>query len=567
MIVAIEPCFFENNKISNWYMKNYDNGSYIQNEKGYLDFFKDEGFKCKKVQSFKKFIFYNELFFCCLLNAKLILNFYKKKDRRDVIDSEIINVIVLLVIISNLIFAAVVLFTEKREIGATWAWIMAIIFIPIVGLIFYLFLGRQLKHKNIYKTSTNKNNLHQSTVNEQIKLLQNSELYNNHLFKKYSKLLLMNLKSSNALISMDNEIVILNNGQEKFNALFKDIRAARKEINIQYYTIKQDSLGVKLLDELTKKAQEGVKVRLLYDAIGSRGMSPAFFDELILYGGEVEVFFPSFLKLINFHVNHRNHRKISIIDGNVAYIGGFNVGNEYLGLDKKYGYWRDSHCRIIGGAVNGIQERFILDWYQAKKGQKSNSEKFLFLTEEHNGNSPIQIITSGPNSETEYLKNMYIMLIMSAKRTVYIQTPYFIPDKSFMDACKITSLAGVDIRIMIPKRDYNTFVYWANKAYTGELLTYGVRILLYEKGFLHAKTIVVDQEVASVGTTNIDIRSFNLNFEANAIVYDKKVAEQLHKVFIEDSQVSSELTMKRYIQRSVKDKCKESISRLFSPIL
>lgn len=266
-------------------------------------------------------------------------------------------------------------------------------------------------------------------------------------------------------------------------------------------------------------------------------------------------------------MNNRNHRKLCIIDGRVAYIGGFNVGNDYLGLSNKYGYWRDTHCRMMGGSVHDIQEWFILDWYQATKKHPRQSEQFSFSSEEHNGDCPVQIITSGPNSETQYIKNMFIMLITSAKRTVYIQTPYFIPDTSFMDACKITSLAGVDIQIMIPKRNYNSIVYWANSGYAGELLKYGAKILLYEKGFLHAKTIVVDQEVASVGTTNIDIRSFGLNFEINGIFYDKKVAQELHNVFIEDSKVSSELTIEKYKQRSTKEKIKEAVSRLFSPIL
>ncbi|MFC4557275.1 cardiolipin synthase [Virgibacillus kekensis] len=479
--------------------------------------------------------------------------------------SEIISVIIFLVIISNLISVGIVIFVEKREVGATWAWLFVILLVPIAGLFFYIFFGKQLKHKNIEQTVTDKRYLVRS--DQQIKLLQKSDVYDNHLFKKYSKLLLMNLESADALITMNNDIGILKDGQEKFKALFKDISAAKKEINIQYYTIKPDSLGIKLRDELTKKAQEGIKVRVMFDAIGSRGMSTTFFKELILHGGEVEVFFPSFLKIFNFHVNHRNHRKLCIIDSKVAYIGGFNVGNDYLGLSKKFGYWRDTHCRIMGESVHAFQDLFLLDWYRATKKNPIKSLQNSFLIKEHKGDCTVQVISSGPNSETQHIKNMFIMLIMSAERTVYIQTPYFIPDTSFMDACKIISLAGVDIRIMIPKSNYNSIVYWANSGYAGELLKYGAKILLYEKGFLHAKTIVVDQEVASVGTTNIDVRSFGLNFEVNAIFYDQKVAEQLHNLFIEDSKESSELTIEKYNQRSVKDKFKEAMIRLFSPIL
>ncbi|MGP4107124.1 cardiolipin synthase [Virgibacillus sp. L01] len=480
--------------------------------------------------------------------------------------SEIIYAIIFFVIIINVISAGFIIFVEKREVGSTWAWLIVIFLIPIAGLLLYIFFGKQLKYNNI-KNSSKKKDFQNSTINQQIELLQNSSFYDNQILKKYSKLLLMNLKSSNALLTMNNDIVILKDGQEKFKILFDDISAARKEINIQYYTIKPDALGIKLRDELTKKAEKGVKVRVLFDGIGSRGMSAAFFEELISNGGEVEVFFPTFLKLFNFRLNYRNHRKLCIIDGKVAYMGGFNIGNDYLGLGNKYGYWRDTHCRIVGGSVHDIQESFIIDWYQATKKQQNKSEQFTFSTEEFSGHCPVQVIPSGPNSETQYIKNMYIMLIMSAKQTVYIQTPYFIPDRSFMDACKITSLAGVDIRIMIPQKNYNSIVYWANSRYAGELLTYGAKILLYEKGFLHAKTIVIDQELASVGTTNIDIRSFELNFEVNGLFYDKKVSQKLHKLFIEDSEMSSELTIEKYKQRSNTVKFKEAVSRLFSPIL
>src|SRR5699024_8912735 len=191
-------------------------------------------------------------------------------------------------------------------------------------------------------------------------------------------------------------------------------------------------------------------------------------------------------------------------------IGGFNVGNEYLGKHKKFGYWRDTHLRITGGAVDQIQGRFILDWKEATKQKETHFDRFLFRTEPHSGNSPVQIIDSGPNSETEHIKNMYIKLIMSAKKSVFIQTPYFILDSSFMDECKVALLAGVDVRIKIPNKPDLPFVYWATLAYAGDLLSYGAKILIYENGFMHAKTIVVDGEVASVGTTNIDTRSFKL---------------------------------------------------------
>ena len=480
--------------------------------------------------------------------------------------SNIFTLIVSIITISNILLVGVVVFIERRDIGSTWAWLLIIYFIPVLGFIIYLFFGRQLKQKNFYKLSAEERDYLKTIVHKQLEDLNDRKLTDSDLVNKYTDLVKLNLKS-NSLMTMDNEIEIFHDGHEKFDSLINDIRAAQKEINIQYYIIKPDSLGKRLRNELTIKAKEGIKVRVLYDGFGSRKITPAFFKDLLSYGGAIGVFFPSFLKLVNFRINNRNHRKLCIIDGQIAYIGGFNVGDEYLGLKKKFGYWRDTHFRIKGGAVDQIQGRFILDWNQANKRQVTHSEEYAFQTQPHTGTSPVQIITSGPNSQTEYLKVMYIKLIMSAKKSVYIQTPYFIPDTSFMDACKIALLSGVDVQIMIPNKPDHPFVYWATWAYVGELLKYGAKVLLYEKGFLHAKSIVVDEEVASVGTTNIDSRSFKLNFEVNATVYDEHVAKQLINLFREDSQSCTNLTLERYKNRSYLIKFKEAISRLLSPVL
>ncbi|WNS44101.1 cardiolipin synthase [Paenibacillus sp. MMS20-IR301] len=477
------------------------------------------------------------------------------------------TLIISLITFINILLALGFLFIERREAGYTWAWLMVLFFIPILGFILYIFFGRNLKKKNFYKLFVEEQEYVQAETDRQLASLTEEAANLPSWMQKYTELIAMNIRSSHGLLSSDNELQIFSDGHDKFAALFADIRAARTEINIQYYIIQRDQLGRRLRDELTAKAREGVKVRLLYDEVGSKRISPAFFRELRQAGGEVEVFFPSLLRPLNFRINNRNHRKLCIIDGRIAYIGGFNVGDEYLGLNAKFGYWRDTHLRISGNAVNQIQGRFILDWHQAGKHERGDYGEFSFYTEQHTGTSPVQIITSGPNSATEHLKNMYIKLILSAKERVYIQTPYFIPDTSFMDACKIALLSGVDLRIMIPDKPDHPFVYWATWAYAGDLLDYGAKILLYENGFLHAKTIVVDGEAASVGTMNIDSRSFRLNFEVNAIVYDLKITAQLEDLFLKDSLLSSELTLERYRERSLLIKLKEGISRLLSPIL
>lgn len=468
-----------------------------------------------------------------------------------------------LVTLVNILLAGVVVFFERRDIGTTWAWLMILLFVPLLGFLVYIFLGRQLKQKNFYNLTVDELSHLSAAVDDQWGMLRAMDSSPS----RHTDLMKMNLRSSNALITSDNEIQIFDDGKVKFESLFRDMESAKKEINVQYYIIQCDSLGGRLRDVLTKKAKEGVKVRILYDDIGSRGMRKKFFKELLSYGGEVEAFFPSLLRIVNFRMNNRNHRKLCIIDGEIAYIGGFNVGDEYLGLDASMGYWRDTHFRIIGGAVDLIQARFLMDWNRAGDRRENDLSNYAFRTSKHHGNSVVQIISSGPNSQTEHLKNMYIKMIMSAREFVFIQTPYFIPDTSFLDACKIALLSGVDVRIMIPNKPDHPFVYSATWSYVGELLPYGAKVLLYERGFMHAKTIVVDQEVASVGTTNIDTRSFRLNFESNAIVYDEQIAKQLHALFLKDSEVCSALTLERYRSRSIVVKFKESVSRLLSPIL
>ncbi|HSJ39131.1 MAG TPA: cardiolipin synthase, partial [Planococcus sp. (in: firmicutes)] len=404
-------------------------------------------------------------------------------------------------------------------------------------------------------------------VNSQIERIQAGETeYNHEVLKKYGQLLVMNLQSSRSLVSFYNETRVLYDGVQKFDMLIEDIGKAQEEINIQYYIIKRDSLGKRLLEALVERAKAGVKVRLLYDGFGSRSLKDADFSELIEHGGEVQIFFPSSLGFINLRVNNRNHRKVCIIDGKVGYIGGFNVGTEYLGEVEKFGYWRDTHLRVEGDVVHHIQDRFVLDWNYSNQ-QKSRDDIFCFPQHEVTKFAPMQIVTSGPNSHTEHLKNMMIKMISSAEREIYIQTPYFIPDKSFMDACKMALLSGVKMHIMIPGKPDHPFVMWASWSFLGDLLDYGADVYLYDRGFLHAKTLVVDGEISTVGTTNLDARSFLLNFEVNALVYNRRIALELQSLYESDIADCRKLTKEIYEKRNWTVKLREGFSRLLSPIL
>lgn len=473
-----------------------------------------------------------------------------------------------LIFIVNMLLAIIVVFLERKDAGATWAWILVLFFIPGLGFFMYLIFGRTLNSSKMFQWEDQKKmGIAQLISNQLMEICTGKFPYRNDIEKKYHDLIFMHLSNNDAVLTQDNQVEIFTDGKDKFDALFQDIDNAKDHIHLQYYILKRDGLGKKLLAALVKKAKEGVKVRLLYDDLGSRSMTRGFFKELRNAGGDVEAFFPSKLHIINFRINYRNHRKLAIIDGKIGYVGGFNIGDEYLGKNPKFGYWRDTHLRIEGSAVYAIQTRFILDWNQASDRHDIHYAPELFPRKEMPGDVGIQIVTSGPDSEWEQIKNGYIKMITSAKKSVWIQTPYFIPDASLLDALRIAALSGVDIRIMIPNKPDHPFVYWATYSYIGEMLKTGAKVYIYDNGFIHAKTLIVDHEISSVGTANIDVRSFRLNFEVNAFIYDEQIAHLLSKSFLKDMEVSWELTNEIYQNRPLKIRFKESISRLLSPIL
>lgn len=474
-----------------------------------------------------------------------------------------------IILILNMFLALALIFLERRDPAATWAWLLVLFFIPVLGFIIYLLLGRRLRKKHLFRwKDQNKIGIEQ-LIEEQVEELSCGECdFKKPEVRKYEDMIYMHLVNNHAVLTQDNDMTIFDDGKEKFDALKEDLRQAKDHIHFQYYILRLDHLGQEILDILIDKAKEGVKVRILFDDIGSRGVRKRDFKELMKYGGEVGVFFPAVFPLINPRLNYRNHRKIVVIDGNIGYIGGFNVGDEYLGLAKKFGYWRDTHLRITGSAVLPLQTRFIMDWTQAEEhNQIPYKERYFPLPTKPKGDVAMQIVSSGPDSEWEQIKDGYLKMINRAKKYIYIQTPYFIPDVSFLDAVRIATLSGVDVRIMIPNKPDHMFVYWATYSNVGKLLKAGARVFIYENGFIHAKQIVVDDEVSTVGTANIDFRSFKLNFEVNAFIYDYEQSKKLAQLFHEDMEKSSELTYEMYLNRSNVIKMKESISRLLSPIL
>ncbi len=474
-----------------------------------------------------------------------------------------------LIFVINIPLAFAVIFIERKNPTAILAWLSILLFFPLGGFFLYIFFGQNIHRERLFKHTVLEEALLERIVNTQKEqLTANPEFINNVNMRKYADIMELNLNQNRAFLTQDNSIKIYTDGEEKFKDLIEDIKKARHHIHIQYYILRNDNLGKKIILELTKAAMRGVEVRLLYDAMGSRTLFKRTFRRFRQNGGKVAVFFPSKLHLINIRINYRNHRKIVVIDGEIGYVGGFNIGNEYIGKNKFFGKWRDTHIRLTGSAILALQERFLMDWRYASK-EKINTITGVSYFDENakHGNSAIQIVSSGPDEVEQQIKLLYIKMIQRAEKYIYIQTPYFVPDEALFETLKIASLSGVDVKLMIPNKPDHMFVYWATFAYVGELLKAGARCYIYEDGFLHAKTMVVDGKIASVGTANYDVRSFKLNFEVNAVIYDEKEAEKFAEIFRNDINKSMEMTILHYNKRSSLIRIKEAFSRVLSPIL
>lgn len=482
--------------------------------------------------------------------------------------SQVFSILFFVAFVFNIFLAFVIIFLERRQAGSTWAWLLVLFFLPIIGFILYLLFGRQIKHSSIFKLDEEDKLGLQQIVHEQRHAIDKDDLMvRSKEIMKHKDIIRMNLNNYSSFLTTDNAVEILTDGRKKFDALIQDILNAKDHIHIQYYTFKKDGIGKEILDALMQKLEEGVEVKMLYDDIGSRTLTLSRFKNFKKLGGQVEAFFPSHFPLINFRMNNRNHRKIVVIDGKIGYVGGFNVGDEYLGLDKRFGYWRDTHLRVEGDSVNALQLRFMMDWNSQSTRNFMHYDKKYFPDVNSKGEIGIQIASSGPDSSEQHIKFGYLKMITSAKESIFIQSPYFIPDTSLLDALKIAALTGVEVNIMIPNKPDHPFVYWATYSNVGELIHAGCNIFIYENGFIHTKMMVIDDEVASVGTANMDFRSFELNFEVNAFIYDHDIAYKLRKTFEDDVKVSSQLTKEIYDQRVLLIRVKEAIARLISPIL
>ncbi|MDR2464939.1 MAG: cardiolipin synthase [Streptococcaceae bacterium] len=477
------------------------------------------------------------------------------------------NDFLLIFIIIQFFLAVFIIFRERKQTSATWSWIFVLTVIPVVGFFLYLLLGRGLSNTRLFDLKLQKEIASVETLRlEQEEFEKGGKIKGNTGTVNPSRLIHLLTTEQNVIYANEATLTLFTDGQSKFERLIEDIEEASDHIHFQYYIFRMDEIGKKVYQALVDALKRGVKVRVLLDAWGSNGIKVKDFKELTALGGKVVFFFPLHVPWMNPRTNYRNHRKIVVIDGKIGYTGGFNVGDEYLGKVASFGYWRDNHLRMTGEGVYSLQNRFIMDW----NSQYVNGIKTLenyFPPIEQKGEKHLQVVTSGPDSEIELIKFTYFKMINMAKKEILIQTPYYIPDTSIHEALKVALMSGVRVVLQIPNKPDHMLVYWATYSFAAELIKFGAEIQTYERGFIHAKTVIIDGGICSVGSANMDNRSFRLDFEVNTIIYDEPFTREVRDAFIRDLEDCKPLTKEIYENRSRVIKVKESLSRLISPLL
>lgn len=448
---------------------------------------------------------------------------------------------------------------DNRQPAKTMAWVLVIGFLPIVGVVFYLFFGINHRKERIVS---------QSQMDELTKrsMLSFVGQHNFRVPERQKPLVDLFVNQNLALPFKDNQIDIMTDGYAFFPELLKDIAAATHHVHINMYIIEDDPLGRLVADSLMAKARQGVKVRLIYDDVGCWRVDSRFFEQMREAGVEVAPFLPVRFPSFTSKVNYRNHRKIIVIDGRVGYIGGMNIARRYVSTK-----WRDTMLRVQGGVVYALQRAFLVDWYFVDHTLITDRVYYPPVSEELTAKSQLliaQVVTSGPMARYPEIMQGFVRIILAARRYIYIETPYFLPNEPILFALKTAALAGVDVRVMCPLNSDARFIDWASRSYLREIYDAGARVYLYEPGFLHSKLLISDDSLVSCGSTNVDFRSLENNFEANVFIYDEGTALRLKKVFLDDQShavlmgdVPNRLHPKFYARLW------ESFTRLVSPLL
>lgn len=448
----------------------------------------------------------------------------------------------------------------------TLAWLLAVFTIPIGGMLFYFILGRNKKRNKFYKLKETKDiKQYLEKVEDYYDSIDSKKEIPTQL-KEHIKLVKLITKSAKLLPSSGNELIPLKDGKVTFDAIFKVMESATQFIHIQYYIFENGELAQRFLAILKQKVNEGIEVRFMYDDLGSRLLSNKYLKQLKDAGIEVFGFLPMrFGRLIS-SLNYRNHRKIVIVDGLMAFTGGINVSDKYIKGDANLGVWHDMHLQLKGPIVNSLQSVFAVDWSFASGNDDLLSTKY-FLAQPQQGKSIAQVISSGPDSDFSSIHQLYFSIINRAKEYIYITNPYIIPGETLMEALQVAALSGIDVRLLLSANSDSNLVKWTVRSYFEDFLEAGVKIYLYPDGFLHSKVIVSDDELTTIGTANLDIRSFEQNYEVNVLIYEKEFTRKLKEYFLKDCEKSNQISYDDFIKRPQMDRLREGLSKIFSPIL
>ena len=448
---------------------------------------------------------------------------------------------------------------DNRQPAKTMAWMLVLTFIPMLGIILYFFFGQTTrKERKIWQYS-----MDQLTKHSMLEFVEQKRL---HLPHEYRELINLFMNQNWVLPFKNNETEIYISGYEFFPSLLMEIGKAEHHIHLDTFIISCDPLGQIVADALIDKARQGVEVRIIYDDVGSWKTKNRFFDRMRAEGIEIYAFMPVHFPIFTSKVNYRNHRKICVIDGEVGFIGGMNIANRYVKGIKKLA-WRDTHVKITGAAVYGLQRAFLVDWFFVSR-ELITDHIYYPVSKVAENDSLIQIVTSSPTSLWPEIEQGYVRVLASAKRYVYMETPYFLPTDPILFAMRTAALSGVDVRLMVPYETDTKIVEWASRTYVLATVKAGVKVYLYKAGFNHSKLLVADDSMATIGSTNVDFRSFENDFEANAFFYDKEIALQVKAIFLRDQEESVALEdVRNLTHRSFLQRLWESIIRLLSPLL
>ncbi|WP_272022655.1 cardiolipin synthase [Olleya namhaensis] len=471
----------------------------------------------------------------------------------------VINYILVVIAVTTILFKSI-------NPTKTLTYIIVLLVFPFFGLIVYYFFGQEYRKNKIFNRKDVLNNKLIKSINKDLKIdPETLSSYDANIEEDQIRLIHLLQRNDKSPLTKYNNVEIILNGENKFQSLFKDIESAQQHIHIEYYILKDDRIGAQFLELLCKKAKEGVKVRLSFDDVGSK-ISSKMKRKLTEANIEFYAFMPVLFPRFTGKMNYRNHRKIVIIDGEIGYVGGINVSDTYVNYPESKSYWRDTHLKIIGEAVFTLQTQFLTNWNFVSETTLELNRSF-FPQNKVKDVQPVQIAASGPDTDWANIMEAIFFAIVTAEHYVYITTPYFIPNDQIITAMQVASKSGVDVRLLIPDQSDSWTAKHATNSYLEQLLKANIKVYRYEKGFIHAKTMVVDDVFTTIGTCNMDYRSFNINFEINALIYSKDKAKEAKAIFMQDLEDAIVVDYQAWEDRSNFERIQEAYCRLWAPLL